>query len=107
MNAQYVKLSMIPSGVMPTLYVSQYDVGRPLGLIVTNGTELVDMDSYSVTIEATRSDGTQITAAVTTADNIGTFQTTATMRPMWRESTRRSSLLPLRPESVSLPFRSS
>lgn len=79
MNAQYVKLSMIPSGVMPTLYVSQYDVGRPLGLIVTNGTELVDMDSYSVTIEATRSDGTQITAAVTTADNIGTFQTTATM----------------------------
>lgn len=79
MIAQYVKLSMIPSGVMPTLYVSQYDVGRPLGLIVTNGTELVNMDSYSVTIEATRSDGTQITTAVTTADNIGTFQTTATM----------------------------
>lgn len=78
-KAQYINLNMIPSGVMPVLYVSQYDIGRPLGVVVYNGGEAVDLDSYTCTIEATRTDGTAITTAVTTDDNIGAFVTTATM----------------------------
>lgn len=50
-----------------------------MGLVVYNGSESVDLDSYTCTIEATRTDGTAITAAVTTNDNIGAFVTTATM----------------------------
>lgn len=78
-NTQYINLSMIPSGVMPVLYCSQYDVGRPLGMVVYNGGDSVDLDRYTCTIEATRTDGTAITAAVTTDGNVGAFSTTATM----------------------------
>lgn len=78
-STQYIKLNMTPSGALPVLYCSQYDVGRPLGLVVHNGSEPVDLDTYTVTIEATRTDGTPITAAVTTDDNIGVFVTTAEM----------------------------
>jgi len=78
-NTQYINLNMTPSGVMPVLYVSQYDVGRPLGMVVYNGGEAVDLSTYTVTIEGTRTDGTPITAAVTTDGNIGGFATTATM----------------------------
>lgn len=78
-NTQYINLNMTPSGVMPVLYCSQYDVGRPLGMVVYNGSESVDLDTYTCTIEATRTDGTAITAAVITDDNIGVFTTTATM----------------------------
>lgn len=78
-NTQYINLNMIPSGVMPVLYCSQYDIGRPLGMVVYNGSEAVDLDSYTCTIEATRTDGTAITAAVNTNDNIGVFTTSATM----------------------------
>ncbi|MBR2679942.1 MAG: hypothetical protein IKE23_04180 [Exiguobacterium sp.] len=78
-NPQYIKLNMTPSGVLPVLHCSQYDVGRPLGFVVHNGTEVVDLDDYTVTIEATRSDDVAITAAVTTDGNIGVFATTATM----------------------------
>lgn len=78
-NTQYVNINMIPSGVMPVMYCSQYDIGRPLGMVVYNGSEAVDLDSYTCTIEATRTDGTAITAAVTTDGNIGAFVTTATM----------------------------
>lgn len=76
---QYINLNMIPSGVMPVLYCSQYDVGRPLGMVVYNGSEAVDLSVYTVTIEGTRTDGMPITAAVTTDGNIGAFTTTATM----------------------------
>lgn len=78
-KAQYINLNMVPSGVMPVLYCSQYDVGRPLGMVVYNGGEAVDLSTYTVTIEGTRTDGTPITAAVTTDGNIGGFATTATM----------------------------
>lgn len=78
-NTQYINLNMVPSGVMPVLHCSQYDIGRPLGMVVHNGGESVDLDTYTCTIEATRTDGTPITAAVTTDDNIGAFVTTATM----------------------------
>lgn len=74
MNTQYTRLSMTPSGVLPVVYMSQYDVGRPIGFICDE-----DLDSYTVTLEATRTDGTAITAAITTDGNIGTFETTATM----------------------------
>lgn len=78
-NTQYINLNMTPSGVMPVLYCSQYDIGRPLGMVVYNGGEAVDLDTYTCTIEATRTDGTAITAAVITDNNIGVFTTTATM----------------------------
>lgn len=79
METQYITLNMVPSGVLPVLYCSQYDIGRPLGMVVYNGGEAVNLGDYTVTIEATRTDGAAITAAVTTDGNIGAFETTATM----------------------------
>lgn len=78
-NTQYIRLNMIPSGVLPVLHCSQYDIGRPLGVVVNDGSSPVDLDTYTVTIEATRSDGTPITAAVVTDNEIGVFTTTATI----------------------------
>lgn len=78
-ETQYITLNMVPSGVLPVLYCSQYDIGRPLGMVVYNGGEAVKLGDYTVTIEATRTDGAAITAAVTTDGNIGAFETTATM----------------------------
>lgn len=78
-ETQYITLDMKPSGVLPVLYCSQYDIGRPLGMVVYNGGEAVNLGDYTVTIEATRTDGVAITAAVTTDGNIGAFETTATM----------------------------
>ena len=78
-RTQYINLDMTPSGVLPVLYCSQYDIGRPLGMVVYNGGEAVDLSTYTCTIEATRSDGTAIAAAVTADGNIGVFVTTATM----------------------------
>lgn len=79
MNPQYIKINMVPNGVVPVLYCSQYDVGRPLGMVVYNGSETVDLDDYTVTFEATRTDGTAITAAITTDGNVCALETTATM----------------------------
>lgn len=78
-STQYINLNMVPSGVMPVLHCSQYDVGRPLGIVVYNGSESVSLSGYTCSIEATRTDGTAITAGVTTDGNIGVFTTTATM----------------------------
>ncbi len=79
METQFINLNMIPTGVNPCFHVSQYDIGRSLGFMIYNGSEVVDLDSYTCTIEATRSDGVAITSSVITDDNIGTFETTATM----------------------------
>ena len=79
MNPQYIKINMVPNGVVPVLYCSQYDVGRPLGMVVYNGSETVDLDDFTVIIEATRTDGTAITAAITTDGNVCALETTATM----------------------------
>lgn len=76
---QYINLSMVPGGVLPVLYCSQYDVGRPLGVVVRDSAGPVNLDSYTVTVEATRSDGAAITAEVLTAAEVGYFTTTATM----------------------------
>lgn len=79
METQYINLNMTPTGVNPCFHISQYDVGRMLGFIVYSGGVTVDLDTYTCTIEATRSDGTAITSAVATTDNIGTFEVTPTM----------------------------
>lgn len=79
METQYISLNMTPTGVNPCFHISQYDVGRMLGFIVHSGGATVDLDTYTCTIEATRSDGTAITSAVATTDNIGTFAVTPTM----------------------------
>jgi hypothetical protein len=79
METQYISLNMTPTGVNPCFHISQYDVGRTLGFIVHSGGVTVDLDTYTCIIEATRSDGTAITSAVATTDNIGTFEVTPTM----------------------------
>lgn len=79
MEVQYISLDMTPTGVNPCFHISQYDVRRMLGFIVYSGGATVDLDTYTCTIEATRSDGTAITSAVVTTDNIGTFEVTPTM----------------------------
>lgn len=79
METQYISLNMTPTGVNPCFHISQYDVGRMLGFIVHSGGATVDLDTYTCTVEATRSDGTAITSAVATTDNIGTFEVTPTM----------------------------
>lgn len=76
---QYINLSMVPGGVLPVLYCSQYDVGRPLGVVVHDSAGPVNLDSYTVTVEAMRSDGAAITAEVLTAAEIGYFTTNSTM----------------------------
>lgn len=79
MEVQYISLNMTPTGVNPCFHISQYDVGRMLGFIVHSGGATVDLDTYTCTIEGTRNDGTAITSAVATTDNIGTFEVTPTM----------------------------
>jgi hypothetical protein len=70
---------MIPSGVIPIFNISQYDVGRMLGVYVYAGIRNVNLDNYTVTVEATRSDGTAITVGVATNNNVGTFEVTPVM----------------------------
>jgi lysophospholipase L1-like esterase len=79
METQFINLNMTPTGINPTFHIAQYDVGRLLGFYVYNGSEVVDLDGYTCTIEATRTDGTQITADVITTDNQGVFAVTAEM----------------------------
>lgn len=79
MNTQYIRLNMVPFGIKSTFHISQYDVGRTLGVYVYNGSEPVTLDNYTCTIEATRSDGTPIIVGVETANNIGTFSVTPVM----------------------------
>lgn len=79
METQYINLNMTPTGVTPTFHISQYDVGRVLGFMVYNGSEVVDLDTYTCKVEAERTDGTGITANVSTNDSVGTFSVTATM----------------------------
>lgn len=74
MEIQYTRISMTPSGVPPVFYMSQYDIGRPVGFICD-----ADLSGYTVTLEATRTDGTPVLVGVTVNGNIGTFATTATM----------------------------
>lgn len=70
---------MVPSWYPPVVYMSQYDVGRPIGFVVSASGSTPDFDNYTVTLEGTRSDGTPVTAPVTTDGNICAFETTATM----------------------------
>ena len=82
MDTQYIRLNMIPTGIAPSFYISQYDVGRELGVYVYVGSKAFDLTNYTCTIEATRRDGVAITTAVTTSvatTNKGTFEVTATM----------------------------
>ena len=78
-SVQYINLDMTPSGTLPVVYMSQYDVGRPIGLNVYSAGTAVDLSGYTITIEATRTDGTAITTGVSISGNIAFFVTTATM----------------------------
>lgn len=78
-ETQYVHVDMVPSGTPPVVYMSQYDVGRPVGLVVYASGVTVNLDPYVCIIEATRSDGAAVTVSVSTTGNTGVFSTTATM----------------------------
>lgn len=78
-ETQYVHVDMVPSGTPPVVYMSQYDVGRPVGLVVYASGVTVNLDPYVCSIEATRSDGAAVTVSVNTTGNTGVFSTTATM----------------------------
>lgn len=78
-ETQYVHVDMVPSGTPPVVYMSQYDVGRPVGLVVYASGVTVNLDPYVCTIEATRSDGAAVTVSVNTTGNQAVFSTTATM----------------------------
>ena len=103
-NTQYINLNMTPSGVLPVLHCSQYDVGRPLGVVVYNGSEPVDLSTYTATIEATRTDGTAITAAVITDGTSGVFSTTATMTNVADKYPAQLVLVDAGGRVASLPF---
>lgn len=79
METQYIRLNMVPSGIIPIFNISQYDVGRKLGFYVHIGAIPVNLDNYTCTIEATRKDGVAIITPVETSNNVGTFEVTATM----------------------------
>jgi hypothetical protein len=70
---------MIPSGIVPVFHISQYDKGRELSASVYFGVLPVNLDNYTVTVEATRNDGVAIVTAVETSNNNGTFEVTPTM----------------------------
>lgn len=78
-STQYINLNMVPSGYPPVVYMSQYDVGRPIGFVVSASGSTVNLDTYTVTLEATRTDGTAITVPVITSGNVAAFATTAAM----------------------------
>lgn len=59
-----LKLNLIPSGVMPVLYINQYDFGMPKTFEIYKGSEPYQTGvDYSVTLRATKPDGYGITVA--------------------------------------------
>lgn len=59
-----LKLNLIPSGVMPVLYVNQYDFGMPKTFEIYKGAEPYQTGAdYSVTLRATKPDGYGITVS--------------------------------------------
>ncbi len=76
MKAQRVKLNLVPGGVPPVVYVSQYDVGRMLEFALYDGmTEASISESSVVEIRGTKPDNTGFSYACSLAGNIASIPT--------------------------------
>ena len=58
MNAQKIRVNLIPGGVIPIIYVSQYDVGRLLQFELYDGMSAATIESgTSIDVRGTKPDG--------------------------------------------------
>lgn len=77
-----VKLNLVPSGVMPVVYINQGDAGYDKEFLIYNGDSPYNVPSgVSATIRGTKSDGYGVTeaATVTTGSNLVTVTITEQM----------------------------
>ena len=59
-----VKLNLVPSGVMPVVYINQYDAGYDKEFLIYNGDSPYNVPSgVSATIRGTKSDSYGVTEA--------------------------------------------
>ena len=77
-----VKLNLVPSGVMPVIYINQGDAGYDKEFLIYNGDSPYNVPSgVSATIRGTKADGFGVTeaATVTTGSNLVTVTITEQM----------------------------
>jgi len=80
MTTENLDLNIIPSGVKPTVHLSQYDYGRTVVFFMyQGGQKFTPDDGVTATIEGTRADGVAFTASVALSGNTATFTTTVEM----------------------------
>lgn len=76
MNAQRIKLNLIPGGVPPIVHVSQYDVGRPLEFALYDGVTAANIESGTVIdIRGTKPDKTGFSYPCTYSGNVVSIAT--------------------------------
>lgn len=62
---EIVKIDLVPSGVMPSCHASQYDIGREIRFLLTDGGEEYTLaGTETVSIELRKPDGTSETIAI-------------------------------------------
>lgn len=80
MNAQKIKLNLIPGGIIPVIYVSQYDAGRPLQFEIYDGQSAATIESgTTIKIRGTKADGHGVEYACTYSGNVVSASTTQQM----------------------------
>lgn len=57
LTSQIVDLNLSPKGVMPVVYVSQYDVGRRISYRIYDGSQTVDLSDYKIYLAGIKPDG--------------------------------------------------
>lgn len=76
MNAQRVKLNIVPGGVAPIVHVSQYDVGRVLEFALYDGVGIAEIESgTSIDIRGTKPDKTGFSYPCTFSGNVVSIAT--------------------------------
>ena len=62
---EIVKIDLVPSGVMPSCHASQYDIGREIRFLLTDGGEEYTLaGTETISIELRKPDGTSETIAI-------------------------------------------
>lgn len=80
MNAQKIKINLIPGGIIPVIYVSQYDAGRPLQFEIYDGQNAATIESgTTIKIRGTKADGHGVEYACTYSGNVVSASTTQQM----------------------------
>ena len=79
-SVQKTKLNMIPHGIKPVIYVSQYDTGQQwVFSLLVNGEAFIVPAGASVTIQGTRPDGETFKDACTYSGSVVTATETEQM----------------------------